>query len=83
MKKVVPVEVITTCVQRSVVNVLTDDPRAALMAVRHSFKTHPERYDSDDIIVMHYDALLPQNGEPIVIEVDDDDVSILDDLLCD
>lgn len=46
MKKVVPVEVITTCVQRS-------------------------------------NALLPQNGEPVVIEVDDDDVSILDDLLCD
>lgn len=83
MKKVVPVEVITTCVQRSVVNVLTDDPRAALTAVSHSFKTHPERYDSDDVIVMHYDALLPQNGEPVVIEFDDGDISILDDLLCD
>lgn len=25
MKKVVPVEVITTCVQRSIVNIITDD----------------------------------------------------------
>ena len=83
MKKVVPVEVITTRVQRSIVHVPTDDPRAAINAVRHSFETHPERYDFDDVIAMHYDARLPQNGEPVVIEVDDDDVSILDDLLCD
>lgn len=69
-KRVVPIEVITTTVQRSVRYIDTDDVNLALAAVRHDVVDRPERYDSDEVIVYRADVRLP-DGMPLIAEIED------------
>lgn len=69
-KRVVPIEVITTTVQRSVRYVDTDDVNLALTAVRNDTVERPERYDNDEVIAYHLDVRLP-DGMSSVTEIED------------
>ena len=63
----VPVEVVTVTVQRSVRYVATDDVNLALAAVRHDAEDRPERYDDIDTVVSHHiDVQLPEYGPMLV-----------------
>lgn len=63
----VPIEVITTTVQRSVRYVATDDVNLALAAMRHDAEDRPERYDDIDTVVSHHiDVQLPEHGPMLV-----------------
>lgn len=66
----VPIEVITTTVQRSVRYVATGDCRQALAAVTTHVENHPEEYDDiDEVIAYHHDVRLLEDA-PQVIEME-------------
>ena len=63
----VPIEVITTTVQRSVRYVVTNDPEAARKAVLHHTLAHPECYDDiDEIVVYHHDVSFLEDAQQLI-----------------
>lgn len=44
------IEVITTCIQRSVRTVEADSEQEAIRIIEQGIKENPEDYDSDDVI---------------------------------
>ena len=63
----VPIEVITTTVQRSVRYVATDDPEEARAAILHHTLTHPECYDDiDEVVVYHHDVSFLEDAPQLV-----------------
>lgn len=64
---VVPVEVVTVTVTRSVHYVDTTDINLALQAMRIDTDNRPENYDDDEVISHHVDVRLPSDL-PCVVE---------------
>ena len=64
---VVPVEVVTVTVQRSVRNINTADINLALQATLIDTNNRPENYDGDEVISHHVDVRFP-NDLPCVVE---------------
>lgn len=63
----VPIEVVTVTVQRSMRYVATDDVNLALAAMRHDAEDRPEHYDDiDDVVSHHIDMQLPEHGPTLV-----------------
>jgi len=64
---VVPIEVVTVTVQRSVRYINTADINLALQATLIDTNNRPENYDDDEIISHHVDVRFP-NDLPCVVE---------------
>ena len=64
---VVPVEIVTVTVTRSVRYVDTADINLALQAMRIDTDNRPENYDGDEVISHHVDVRLPSDL-PCVVE---------------
>lgn len=71
IRSVVPVEVVTVTVTRSVRYVGTNDISLALQATRIDADNRPENYDDDEVISHHVDVRLP-NDIPCIVEAPED-----------
>ena len=65
--KLFKIEVITTCVQRSVQDVFAESEEEAIASIRSDVAANPEKYDNDDVIAYtHHVCNAVSNDYPTV-----------------